>query len=182
MAPTKTLDILVAEMLGDIGKLHDQVATLKTELPTILAQMQKLIDAQTAKANAPVDVAQRELRGYIREEIQRISGAAHQAKDAVNCELTVEVRDTVQWHLSRMENESKKSFEATAAIFRESVTQSVRVVESRATETLKGLCQDLKYRTDEIRAERWESQRLAMISACATTGLLVGIAAVWILK
>lgn len=182
MAATKTLDILVAEMLGDIGKLHDQVAALKTELPTILAQMQKLIDAQAGKPNAPVDAAQRELRGYIREEIQRISDAAQQAKDAVTCELTVEVRDTVQWHLSQMENESKKSFDATAAIFRDSVTQSVRVVESKAMETLKGLCQDLKYRIDEIRAERWKSQRLAMISACSATGLLVGISAVWILR
>lgn len=182
MAPTKTLDILVAEMLGDIGKLHEQVAALKTELPTILAQMQKLINAQTTKANAPVDAAQRELRGYIREEIQHISDAVQQAKDAVTCELTVEVRDTVQWHLNRMEIESKKSFDATATIFSDTVTQSVRVVEYRATETLKGLCQDFKYRIDEIRAERWKSQRLAMVSACAATGLLVGIAAVWIMK
>ena len=47
----QTLDILVAEMLGDIGKLHDQVADLKAELPHILGQMQAVIAAQKAKAD-----------------------------------------------------------------------------------------------------------------------------------
>jgi hypothetical protein len=81
-----------------------------------------------------------------------------------------------------MESESKKSFDATAAIFRDAVTDSVRVAEARAIVTLKGLCQDLKNRIDEIRAERWQSKSLAMVSACTTTGLLVGIAAVWVLR
>ena len=182
MAATKTLDILVAEMLGDIGKLHDQVAALKTELPTILIQMQRLIDSQNGGANASVNTAQRELRAYIREEMQRISEAVHQTRDSVLSDLVVDARDVVRLQMNRMENESKASFDATAAIFRDSVTQSVRVAEGRALETLKGVCQDLTFRMNAIRAERWKSQRLAMVSACAATGLLVGIGAVWILK
>ncbi len=179
---TKVLDVLVVEMLGDIGKLHDQVDSLKAELPAILAQMQKLIDAQNANANVPADTAQRELRYYIGEEIQRISETVQQTRDTVISDLVGDARDTVNHQLRRMEGESKRAFDASAEVFRDSVTQSVRVAEARALETMKGLCQDLKNRIGEIRAEKWKSERLAMISACAATGLLVGIAAVGILR
>ena len=67
---SQSLEILVAEMLGDIGKLHDQVADLKVELPTILNQMQAVIAAQTAKTDVLQEPVQRALQSFIRQEIK----------------------------------------------------------------------------------------------------------------
>ena len=56
------------------------------------------------------------------------------------------------------------------------------MAEGKATETLNGLSQGLKNRIDEIRAERWRGQYLSMLGACISSGLVVGILAVYILK
>ena len=78
----KTLDILVAEMLGDIGILNDQVADLKRELPTILNQMQSVIAAQTAKAEVLQEPTQRAMQIFVRQEIKGIKVAVKEAQEA----------------------------------------------------------------------------------------------------
>ena len=178
----QTLDILVAEMLGDIGKLHDQVADLKAELPHILGQIQAVIAAQKAKADVLQEPIQRAMQSFIRQEIRGISVAVNEAKEAAVYSFDVDISNGVRKNMAWVQFKCKQSFELAATKFNTSVTESVGVAESRATETLKGLCQGLKNRIDEIRAERWRGQYLSMLGACISCGLTVGVLAVYILK
>jgi serine/threonine-protein kinase RIO1 len=182
MSSNQTLDILVAEMLGDIGKLHDQVADLKVELPKILNQMQAVVTAQTAKADVLQEPIQRAIQSFIRQELKGISVAVKDAKEAAVYSFDVDVSNGVRKNLAWVQFKCKQSFELAAKQFDTSVTESAGVAESRATETLKGLCQVLKNSIDEIRAERWRGQYLSMFFACISSGLAVGILAVYILK
>jgi len=179
---SQSRDILVAEMLGDIGKLHDQVADLKLELPKILNQMQAVIAAQTAKADVLQEPIQRALQSFIRQEIKGIKVAVKEAQEAAVNSLDGDISCAVRKNLDWTQFKSQQSFEATAAKFDAVLTESAKVAESRATEILKGLCQGLKNHIDEIRAERWRGQYLSMLCACIASGLTVGVLAVYILK
>lgn len=183
---SQSLDILVAEMLGDIGKLHDQVADLKLELPKILNQMQAVFAAQTVKADVLQEPIQRALQSFIRQEIKGIKVAVKEAQEGAVNSLDGDIACAVRKNLSWAQFKSQQSFEATANKFDTVVTESAKVAESRATETLNGLFQGLfhglKTRVEEIRAERWRGQYLSMLCACIASGLTVGVLAVYILK
>jgi hypothetical protein len=174
----QTLDILVAEMLGDIGKLHDQVADLKVELPKILNQMQAVIAAQAAKA----DVLQEAIQSFIRQEMRGIKVAVKEAQASAISSLDNDISCAVRKNLDWAQIKCEQSFGAVAKNFDTAVTESAKVADGRATETLKGLSQSLKNRIDEIRAERWRGHHLSMLGACISCGLAVGILAVYILK
>lgn len=182
MSVNKTLDILVAEMLGDIGKLHDQVADLKAELPQILGQMQAVIAAQKAKADVLQEPIQRAMQSFIRQEIKGISVAVSEAKEAAVYSFDVDISNGVRKNMAWVQFKCKQSFELAAKQFNTSVTESVGVAESQATQTLQGLCHDLKNRIDEIRAERWRGQYLAMLCSSIASALVTGVLAVYILK
>lgn len=178
----QTLDILVAEMLGDIGKLHDQVADLKVELPKILNQMQAVIAAQTAKADVLQEPTQRAIQSFVRQELKGIKVAVKEAQEAAVNSLDGDISCAVKKNLDWAQFKCKQSFDVAATKFDTAVTDSAKVAEGRATETLKGLCQGLKIGIDEIRAERWRGQYLSMLCACISCGLAVGVLAVYILK
>ena len=178
----QTRDILVAEMLGDIGKLHDQVADLNVELPKLLHQMQAVIAAQTAKADLLQEPIQRAIQSFIRQEIKGIKVAVKEAQEAAISSLDGDISCAVRKNLDWAQYKCEQSFGAVSTKFDTAVTESAKVAENRATETLKGLCQGLKNRIDEIRAERWRGQYLSMFGACIFSGLVVGILAVYILK
>lgn len=182
MAANNTHDILIAETLGDVVKLRDEVADLRVELPKILNQMHAFISTQTANAEVLQEPTQRAIQSYIRQELQGIrvavKEAKHSAVHALEADISVAVGNKVNW----VQFKCEKSFDAAAIRFDCAVTESAKAAESRATETLKGLCEGLKIRIDEIRAERWRGQYLSMLSACIFSGLAVGILAVYILK
>lgn len=178
----KTLDILVAEMLGDIGKLNDQVANLKLELPKILDQMHSVIAAQTAKAEVLQEPTQRAIQHFVRQELRGIKVTAKEARIEVLNEFEVEAVAAIHKNLIWMKSRSEQTFDVASKHFNNALTESAKVAESRATETLKGLCQGLKNGIDEIRAERWRGQYLSMFGACLSTGVVVGVLAVFILK
>ena len=182
MIPNKAIDMLFAEILGDVRELIDQVAGLKGDLPNILNQMQTVFAARTAMADELQEPIQRAIQSYIRQELQGIrvavKEAKHSAVHALEADISVAVGNKVNW----VQFKCEKSFDAAAIRFDCAVTESAKAAESRATETLKGLCEGLKIRIDEIRAERWRGQYLSMLSACIFSGLAVGILAVYILK
>lgn len=178
----QTLDILVSEMLGDIGKLHDQVADLKVELPKILNQMQAVVAAQTAKADVLQEPIQRAIQSFVRQEMKGIKVAVKEAQASAISTLDGDISCAVRKNLDWAQFKCEQSFGAVAKKFDTAVTESAKVAEGRATETLKGLCQGLKIGIDEVRAERWKGQYLSMLCACISCGLTVGIFAVYILK
>ena len=187
---SQSLDILVAEMLGDIGKLHDQVADLKVELPKILNQMQAVIAAQTAKTDVLQEPIQRAIQSFIRQEIRGIKVAVKEAQEGAVSSLDEDISCAVRKNLDWAQFKCKQSFEAVATKFDTVVTESAKVAESKASETLAGLFQghfqslfqDQKTRIDEIRAERWRREYLSMLAACIFSGSVVGVLAVYILK
>ena len=178
----KTLDALVAEMLGDIGELHDQVADLKVELPNILHQMHAVIAAQAAQADVLQEPTQRAIQSFIRQEIKGIKVAVKEAQQSAIGSLDGDISCAVKKNLDWAQYKCEQSFAMVARKFDTAVTESAKVAEGRATETLKGLCQGLKDRIDEIHAERWRGQYLSMLCACTSCGLAVGVLAVYILK
>lgn len=178
----QTLDILVAEMLGDIGKLNDQVANLKSELPKILNQVQAVIAAQTTTAQVLQEPTQRAIQSFVRQELKGIGVAVTEAKIEVLGEFEMEVVAAIRKNLIWMQCRSDQAFDAATRQFNNAILESAKVAESRATETLKDLCQGLKDRIDEIRSERWQGQYLSMLGVCMSTGLMVGVLAVVLLK
>ncbi|OIQ70263.1 hypothetical protein GALL_481240 [mine drainage metagenome] len=182
MTTNQTRDILVAEMLGDIGKLHDQVANLKAELPQILGQMQAVIATQTAKAQVLQEPTQRAIQHFISQEIRGIKVAAKEAQVTAGRALDEDVSSAVRKNLIWMQLKSEQTFDLITRQFDRAVTDSATVAEGRATATLKGLCQGLQNHIHEIRTERWKGQYLHMLAACVSTGLVVGVFAVYILK
>ena len=167
---------------GDIGKLHDQVADLKVELPKILNQMQAVIAAQTAKADVLQEPTQRAIQIFIRQEMKGIKVAVKEAQASAISSLNGDISCAVRKNLDWAQYKCEQSFGIVAKKFDTAVTESAKVAESRAIETLKGLCQGLKNRIDEIHAERWRGQYLSMLCACTSCGLAVGVLAVYILK
>jgi hypothetical protein len=189
MTASTTRDILIAEMLGDVGKVDDKVARLihqvdylTGELPKILNQMQVVISAQTAKADVLQEPVQRAIQNFIRQEFKGISVAVNEAKEAAVYSFDVDISNGVRKNMAWVQFKCKQSFEIAAKQFNTAVTESAGVAESQATQTLEGLCHDLKNRVDEIRAERWKGQYLTMLCSCIATGLVTGILAVYILK
>ena len=178
----QTLDLLVAEMLGDIGKLHDQVADLKAELPKILNQIQAVIAAQTAKVDVLQEPTQRAIQMFIRQEMKGIKIAVKEAQASAISSLDRDISCAVRKNLDWAQYKCEQSFGIVAKKFDIAVTDSAKVAEGKANETLKGLCQGLKNRIDEIHAERWRGQYLSMLCACTSCGLVIGILAVYILK
>ena len=178
----QTLDILVAEMLGDIGKLHDQVADLKAELPHILGQMQAVIAAQKAKADVLQEPIQRAMQSFIRQEIKGISVAVNEAKEAAVYSSSVDVSSAVRNKMGWVQFKCKQSFDGATKKFDMAVNDCAKLAEIKASETLNGVCQSLQNRIDEIRAERWKGQYLSMLGACISCGLTVGVLAIYILK
>lgn len=193
MATTQTLDILVAEMLGDIGKLNDQVAYLKLELPTILNQMQAVIAAQAAKAEVLQEPTQRALRTFVSQELRGVKVAVKEAKTEVLNEFEMEVVDAVRKNLNWMHAQNQqtfdiaakqcvKSFDVASRTFDTAMTESAKAAEVKTTQTLEGLCQVLQARIDDLHTERWTGQYLRMLAACMSTGLVVGALVVFSLK
>lgn len=186
---TKTMDILVAEMLGDIGKLNDQVAHLKSELPKILDRMQALITAQSSKAEVLQEPTQRAIQSFVRQELKGISVAVTEAKTEVLNEFEMEVVAAVRKNLTWMQSMSNQTFDAATKLFNNALVESAKAAESKVTETLNDLCTSLKRGIDEIRAEkvlqsteRWQGHYLSMFGLSIASGAVVGVLAVFILK
>lgn len=182
----KTLDILVAEMLGDIGKLHDQVADLKVELPSILNQMKLVIAAQKAKADVLQEPIQQAIRVFIRQELNGISVAAKEAKQDVLNALEVDISDLLRKKVNWVQSSCDKSFEVAAKKFELVLTESATVAETTATtatnKALSAICRNLKVEIEALQKERWQGLYLRMIVGCSITGVLVGILARFISK
>lgn len=178
----QTLDILVAEMLGDIGKLNDEVASLKSELPKILNQMHAVIAAQTAKAEVLQEPTQRAIQSFVRQELKGAIVGVKEAKTEVLNEFEMEVVAAVRKNLIWMQSRSDQAFDVATKQFNNALTESAKVAESMAIDALKGVCQGLKNRIDEIRAERWQGQNLSMLGACVSSAVVAGVVAVYILR
>lgn len=182
MAGNTALDVLVAEMLGDIGKLHDQVARLNGELPAMVVQVESMLTAHKASTMAPQKAAQQFLDGYFRQELRSIFDTTRKSKDAAIHTFQSEILAVVNKELLGVRLRTDHLVSAAAERFAIAVGASANAAERSATEALKGICQELSDKASELQLERRKTQWLAMIGASASTGLLVGALTVFILR
>jgi len=55
MAESTALEALTAELLGDVGVLHDQVKALRNVLPDVTAEVNSKLEMQTGTMLAAAD-------------------------------------------------------------------------------------------------------------------------------
>lgn len=186
-------DVLIAEMLGDIGKLHDLVARLSNELPSMVAQVESMLAANKTATMAPQKAAQQFLDGYFKHELRGIFDTTSKAKEAALVSLQSEVLAVVNKELvgARIRSERiadaaalrfERAVEAGASSFEKAVGESAKVAQMNASDAINKICRELSDKVVELQIERRKSQWFSMIGACASTGLLVGALSVFVLR
>ena len=105
--------------------------------------MQALIAAQTAKAEVLQEPTQRAIQSFIRQEMKGIKVAVKEAQASAISSLNGDISCAVRKNLDWAQYKCEQSFGIVTKKFDTAVTDSAKVAESRATETLKGLCQGL---------------------------------------
>lgn len=175
-------EALEAEMLADIGKLHDQVQDLKTLLPAILQQINVALVNIDARSKYPEEVVQRQFELYVKNQIIEIRGSTQQVKREVLSQLSADVLAavTVGWAGARQQGD--KLFVVAAEQFNTGLLNSVEVAEARATATMKGLCVDLKNKIDALNMSQTKHARAITFLVSVATGIVVGIGSVLLLK
>lgn len=57
-------DLLIAEMLGDIGKLHDEITALKSTLPQVGDEMRATLETQTGQLHEEASRIEKAVADY----------------------------------------------------------------------------------------------------------------------
>lgn len=120
-------DLLIAEMLGDIGRLHDEVAALKQSLPQLGKDLQVTLEAQTGalhseaarieKAVTDYQKSQRDSPGALGMQDQltvmkATMSAAQRTADAAN-----EAGERLQLAMQRIEQLQRQTSGQRKALF-----------------------------------------------------------------
>lgn len=178
-------DALIAEMLGDIGKLHDLVARLRNELPDMVAQVDSMLAASKASNLAPHKAAKQFLDEYIKHELKGIFETTNKAKDFAIHSIHNEILGLANTELVDVRIRSKRisdagvlrferAIDVGTSTFEKAIRESAKLAEVNASGAISKICKGLSDNVHELQIERRKSQWLAMVSACALTGLLVG--------
>lgn len=149
-------DALIAEMLGDIGKLHDAVQDLKASLPQ------------------EIDVAQSKLV----ETIGLLNKAGEAYRQMVKTSTAAKL-SSISLHLDGQAAEARKLFSSDAAAIRRELESSIRqsladipkMIHSSVASTLSAHAHKaLRYE----QGTRWITVGLCFVSASLGTALTLG--------
>ncbi|MBP1152562.1 hypothetical protein [Methylocaldum sp. RMAD-M] len=106
-------EALIAELLGDVGKLHDEVKALRESLPAIVADLNERTTAlQTAIAGLGDEAVQATVRAHIENATEKIVTQA--LRDAAATVLTT----TLQVPINRLESSAFAVYKAAKAMQR----------------------------------------------------------------
>jgi hypothetical protein len=106
-------EALIAELLGDVGKLHDEVKALRESLPAVVAELSERTTAiQTAIAGLGDDAVQASVMAHVENAAEKI--AAQALRDASATVLTA----TLQPPISRLESGAFAVYKAAKAMQR----------------------------------------------------------------
>lgn len=168
-------EALEAEMLGDIGKLHDQVEALKNALPRLLTNISAALANIEANSKTPHEIVRQEFERYVRNQILAIKGSTDQVKRAVLYQLSAEIASAVDEGWSSSKIKGDKLFKEAGEKFNSALLTGVESAEARAIATMKGLCMDLKVEIDTLNLKKAKKWWILMTIACIITGFSVGI-------
>ena len=169
-------EALEAEMLADIGKLHDQVQALKNTLPGILQQVSFGLNEINARAKLSESVVQRQFEQYVKNQIISIRGSTDQVKRVVLHQLSSDVLAAVNEGWASAGRQGDKLFTDAADQFSKALLSAVEVAERRATATMKNLCMDLKKNIDALNLRQTKNTRVVALMASVATGFFIGTA------
>jgi hypothetical protein len=106
-------EALIAELLGDVGKLHDEVKALRESLPAVVADLTERTTAlHTAIAGLGDDAVQSVFMAHVENAAEKI--AAQALRDAAATVLTA----TLQPPISRLESGAFAVYKAAKAMQR----------------------------------------------------------------
>lgn len=118
MAGNTALDMLVAEMLGDVGKLHDQLAALNETMPVILDDVESRLTRSVGmlvKAGSMYEGALKNQTVHIvRDALMQIRDEASIARDAATAATKHEIDETIMKVLADIPTEVLALLQARA--------------------------------------------------------------------
>jgi hypothetical protein len=116
-------EALIAELLGDVGKLHDEVKALRESLPAVVAELTERTTAlHTVIADLGGEAAQAVVIAHVENVAEKI--AAQVLRDAAATVLTA----TLQPPISRLESGAFAVYKAAKAMQRSAREQVAIIV------------------------------------------------------
>ena len=154
-------DALIAEMLGDIGRLHDSVGELKVELPEMLRPLRE-IEAATAEAKRAHQAFLADAASQAKQTIEAV--ASDQTKI-----MTIAARATAQGAVkdvaARIEQQLQDGIEKAKA----TINASTKRIEQAATNYERRLSN-----SNSDRLGPW-ALALIMIATSGSTAILIAL-------
>jgi hypothetical protein len=116
-------EALIAELLGDVGKLHDEVKALRESLPAVVAELSERTTAlQTAIAGLGDEAVQAAVMAHVESSAEKI--ASQSLRDAAATVLTT----TLQPSINRLESGAFAVYKAAKAMQRSAREQVAIIV------------------------------------------------------
>lgn len=137
MAGNTTLDMLVAEMLGDIGKLHDQLAVLNETMPALLDDVDSRLTQSVGmlvKAGSMYEgVLKNQTVQIVRDALTQIRNEATKARADAKAAAKHEIDETIMRVLADIPGEvvallKARAWRTVALCFGAGMSSSVLVL------------------------------------------------------
>lgn len=161
MAESTALEALTAELLGDVGVLHDQVKALRDVLPNVAAEVNSKLEVQTGTMLAAAD----KLRGVLGDMAKQVDSYADTAtKKAVEA--------------GKLDIRQAAALAASDSV-RGAVGDEVRAVVAQVTQAAKQLADEAERTRGSISAASrqvawgWGKGLSAMFGASAAGALVM---------
>lgn len=154
MAESTALEALTAELLGDVGVLHDQVKALRDVLPNVVQELSSRLELQTGNMLGAAEKLNDVLRATARQIDTNTQAALSKALDAAKADIS-----------------STATLVAGAAV-REAVGDEVRQAVGRINDAATQLAQVAATASRQV-AWGWGKGAALMFTASALGGLVV---------
>ena len=172
--PSTTLDALVAEMLGDVGKLHDEITRLKTDLPAIASELAGQVQQSTAEAEKKLGgliggivQAANLIQSKSSESIATETAAAISRIQAEAADLSKDIKSTVQQSVST-------GLKDAASGFKQATEESTR----QAASSIAGAVSELQTASTIYRTGLWEKLAYFVV-ASLVSGVVAAFTVHW---
>ncbi len=172
--PRTTRDALVAEMLGDIGRLHNSVEKLKCTLPADIADAERRIQQATFNLRKELKLAA-ELISENSERFKQDQEVAISRMDFAANFLGEQAKDFTIAELERAKSFSQNYLNHALKNIAETATEARIKIEEKAVESVKHKIEsEVTEIINEFRLEasRLKKQNIFIFLACILSGVV----------
>lgn len=161
------LEVLQAELLGDVGRLHSLVASLKSELPAIVAEIRRA----TAETHNPAMSAGQYLKQISKDEIKAIHAAGLTARHMATHELSGVFAEALRNVHGTVQGRGKQVFDEAIGEFTRRANEANTLLSSKTKE----VCAHLEASAIELQTESGKTRWRSMLLVSVVTGVAVGL-------